>query len=288
MTRYSVIYSQKDMKRMKRLALLAVVAALPVPARAHDFWLQPRSWQTAPGNPLPFVVEVGHGSFRQQWGADGGHLLVLNDLARGGTVDVRALFKPGGTVPHLTRTFRREGLHVISLVSTNAASDLPSIRFNDYVKVEGLTPALDARARAGTTNSNGRELYSRRAKALVQVGRAGPGDDALATRPLGLTLEIVPLRNPYSLGADHVLPVQIIYEGRPLPGALVKLTNLEFDGRPLRMARSDANGRVNFEVPPVGSWLVNVIWTKPVSSPAADFLTTFSSLTFGYSPKRAR
>ncbi len=257
-------------------------------ASAHDFWLQPQSWQTGPGNPLPFVVEVGHGSFRQQWGADGGHLLALSDLARGGAVDVRPLFKPGGEVPHLTRTFRREGLHIVSLVSTNASSDLPSIRFNDYIKVEGLTPAIDARTRSGAMNRNGRELYSRRAKALIQVGRSTPRDDALATRALGLTLEIVPLRNPYSLGADHILPVQILFEGRALPGALVKLTSLEFDAKPLRIARSDAKGRASFEVPPVGSWLVNVIWTKPIVSQNADFLTTFSSLTFGYAAKRGR
>lgn len=273
---------------MRRFAATIIGLSLAGSASAHDFWLQPQSWQTAPGAPLPFIVEVGHGQFRQQWGADGGHLRALGDLANGGAVDIRPLFKPGGVVPHLTRTFRREGLHIISLVSTNAASDLPSIRFNDYIKAEGLTLAIDARIRNGTTNRNGREFYSRRAKALIQVGRPTRSDDKLATRALGLTLEIVPLRNPYSLGADHVLPVQILYEGRPLPGALVKLTNLEFDAKPLRVARSDATGKVSFEVPPVGSWLVNVIWTKPVAERDADFVTTFSSLTFGYDAKRGR
>ena len=273
---------------MRGILPLAVLMSLSGTALAHDFWLQPRGWQAVPGIPLPFIVEVGHGPFRQQWGADGGHLLALNDLARGGSIDIRPLFKPGGQVPHLTRIFQRRGLHIITLVSTEAKSDLPSIRFNDYIKAEGLTSAIDARARSGTTSSNGRELYSRRAKALVQVGGAARQDDALATRPLGLTLEIVPLRNPYSLGADQILPVQILYQGRPLPGALVKLTNLEFDARPLRMMRSDANGRAGFAVPKVGSWLVNVIWTQPVASPDADFQTIFSSLTFGYPARRAR
>ena len=274
---------------MRRFAaLFSAIVVLGGTATAHDFWLQPQSWQTQPGNALPFFVEVGHGSFRQQWGADGGHLLVLNDLARGGGVDVRPLFKPGGEVPHLTRTFRREGLHIISLVSTDASSNLPSIRFNDYIKVEGLTPAIDSRTRAGQMNGNGRELYSRRAKALIQVGRPSAGDNALATRPLGLTLEIVPLRNPYSLAADHILPVRILYEGRPLAGALVKLTSLEFDAKPIRVLRSDSKGSASFQVPQVGSWLINVIWTKPISSRDADFITTFSSLTFGYSAKRSR
>ena len=273
---------------MVGFSLGASAVVLGSAAAAHDFWLQPRGWQATPGTPLPFLIEVGHGQYREHWGADRSHLLALDDRAHGGKVDVRPLFVPGGGGPHLTRTFLREGLHIVSLISTNAASDLPSIRFNDYIKAEGLTPAIDARARAGTTNSNGRELYSRRAKALIQVGRPSRTDDALATRPIGQTLEIVPLRNPYSLGPDHRLPVRILYEGRPLPGALVKLTSLEFEAKPLEIVRSDAGGRASFNVPPVGSWLVNVIWTKPVVSPQADFLTTFASLTFGYSGQRTR
>ena len=255
-------------------------------ALAHDFWLQPRSWQVAPGADMPFVVEVGHGSFRQQWGADASHLLVLDDHARGVQADLRSLFKPGGDVPHLTYAFRQPGLHIVSLVSTDTPSNLPSIRFNDYITAEGLTPAIDARTRTQTMTDNGRELYSRRAKALIQVGPVTSRDDGLATRPLGLTLEIVPLRNPYSLKADRILPVQILYNGRPLPGALVKLTSLEFDVRPLEAARSNAAGRVAFRIPPVGSWLVNVIWTRPITSPDADFQTVFSSLTFGYPARR--
>ena len=274
---------------MLRRVRLLIALTLAGSASAHDFWLQPRGWQAALREPMPFIVEVGHGPFREQWGVDAGHLLALQDLdASGHATDLRALFKPGGKVPHLTRAFAQPGLHVVSLVSTDAMSDLPSIRFNDYLKVEGLTPAIDARVRAGTTNANGRELYSRRAKALVQVGAATAKDDTLATRPLGLTLEIVPLRNPYSLGADHVLPVQILYHGRPLSGALVKLTNLEFDDKPLRIAKSDTAGRASFVVPQVGSWLVNVIWTQPISAPRADFHTVFSSLTFGYPARRAR
>ena len=273
---------------MFRRAKIVFALMLAGSASAHDFWLQPRSWQVMPGVPMPFVVEVGHGAFRQQWGADGGHLAALQDVAVDGrAIDLRTMFRPGGAGPHLTRVFRQQGLHVVSLVSTDAASDLPSIRFNDYITAEGLTPAIDARARDGKTTSNGREVYSRRAKALMQVGPATAKDDMLATRAIGLTLEIVPLRNPYSLGADHILPVQILYQGRPLPGALVKLTNLEFDDKPLRTMRSDARGRASFTIPQTGSWLINVIWTRPVRSPRADFQTVFSSLTFGYPARRA-
>ena len=271
---------------MMRAAKFLLPLTMTGTALAHDFWLQPRSWQATPGVDMPFIVEVGHGPYRQQWGADAGHLLALADRASGAQADLRPLFKPGGEVPHLTYAFRQPGLHIVSLVSGDASSILPSIRFNDYITVEGLTPAIDARTRTNAMGSNGRELYSRRAKALVQVGAATPQDDAVATRPIGLTLEIVPLRNPYSLKADRILPVQILYRGRPLPGALVKLTSLEFDVRPLAAIRSDAAGRASFRIPPSGSWLVNVIWTQPIRLPNAEFQTVFSSLTFGYGRAR--
>ena len=273
---------------MRKIILFVLPLAVASQALAHDFWIQPRSWQAVIGQAMPFEVEVGHGSFRQQWGADGGHLLALHDLAVSGSIDIRKLFVAGGEVPHLTRVFQRPGLHVISLVSTNAVSDLPSIRFNDYIKVEGLTAVIDGRAKSGMTNTNGREIYSRRAKALVQVGPARPGDGALAMKPLGLTLEIVPRRNPYALGSDRTLPVSILYHGKPLAGALVKLTSLEFDERPLQSVRSDPNGNATLKIPAVGSWLVNVIWSEPTHSAGADYETVFSSLTFGYPAKRAR
>ncbi|MEO6359187.1 MAG: DUF4198 domain-containing protein [Sphingomicrobium sp.] len=237
---------------------------------------------------MPISFEVGHGDARERWAAGADKLASLREHSNGGTIDLRPLFRPGGTQPHLTRTFRSEGLHIVSMVSGDSVSDLPAIRFNDYLKVEGLTPAIAARARAGRTNANGREYYSRRAKALIQVGRPSRTDDRLATRPIGLTLEVVPLRNPYSPLPNHVLPVQILFEGRPLPGALVKLTLLEMDARPVQITRSDSRGRVNFKLPKTGSWLVNVIWTKAIASRDADFQTTFSSLSFAYSAKRGR
>jgi uncharacterized GH25 family protein len=274
---------------MKRLAVAIVTfSALGGTAAAHDFWLQPRKWQAIPGIAMPISFEVGHGDARERWAAGSDKLAGLTEVSRRGAVNLRSLFREGGQQPHLVRTFREPGLHIVTMRSGDSFSDLPAIRFNDYLALEGLTPAIAARARSGRTKVNGREFYSRRAKALIQVGRPLPSDNALATRPVGMTLEIVPLRNPYALGGDHRLPVQILFEGRPLPGALVKLTLLESDAQPIKTLRSDARGRAIFTIPQSGSWLVNVIWTKAIASRDADFQTTFSSLTFGYPVRRER
>jgi hypothetical protein len=49
------------------------------------------------------------------------------------------------------------------------------------------------------------------------------------------------------------------------------------------MHRTDDNGRATFGMPSSGSWLLNVIWTKPLApAEETDFETLFSSLSFGF------
>ena len=267
---------------MHRLHTCTALALIAATASAHDFWVQPQVFGAAPGVPIPFTIQVGHGTFRQRWGAAIERVVRFDDIGPAGRVDRRAVLQaPGGAQDGLL-TFTTPGTHVIVLETTLAASELPSIRFNDYAKVEGLTPALAQRERLKLTDSPGRELYSRRAKVLVQVGPVGTAQPQV-TRPVGLTLEIVPQRNPYTLGPSEPLPVQILYQGKPLAGALVKLNNLDFDARPIETHLTDASGRTSFNPPRRGKWQLNVIWTRPITgNPKGDFETVFSSLTFGF------
>lgn len=267
---------------MRTTICLAIAVALPAPASAHDFWLQPAQFNAAVGADVPMTLLVGHGTFRQRWGVANDRVVKFADISSTGNRNVRASMHTDSGDEDATLRFQTPGTHVLIVESNHATSVLPAIRFDDYLKVEGLTPAIAARARLGTRAGDGREIYSRRAKALVQIGDATAAQPHV-TRPLGLKLEIVPQRNPYQLARGESLPVQILYEGRPLSGATVKLNNLDFDAKPVAVRLTDVNGRAAFAVPRVGRWQLNVIWTQPITgNPQADFDTTFSSLTFGY------
>ena len=168
-----------------------------------------------------------------------------------------------------------------------AQSHLPALRFNDYLKVEGLTPALEYRQQAHRTDVDGSENYSRCAKSFIQVGPTSLASGLQLLKPVGLPLEIVPEVNPYSEPRSAALPIRVIYEGKPLAGALVKLTNLEHDETPLEMHLTDSNGRASFAMPRSGTWLLNVIWTKVLPrTRETDFETVFSSLSFGFPAER--
>jgi len=268
---------------IRHLPIFTLLACSASAALAHDFWLQPQVFAAAPDTAVPFTIQVGHGTFRQRWGASIDRIVRFDDVGPTRVTSLRAsLQAPGGAVDGTVR-LAAPGTHVLVLETNHAESELPSIRFNDYIKVEGMTLAIAWRERLKLADTPGREIYSRRAKALVQVGSLDPSTASQATRPVGLTLEIVPQRNPYALATGEMLPVQIIYEGKPLAGALVKLNNLDFDARPIESHLTDAAGRATFNPPRRGKWQLNVIWTKPITgNPKADFETIFSSLTFGF------
>lgn len=268
----------------KTLAALALALAA-TSAAAHDFWLQPKAFRYKGAARVPVTVQVGHGAARQRWATDSKRIMLLAGYGPDGRSDLRNGLRRPTEPADLIPVFKRPGVHILALQTNHAVSELPPIRFNDYAAMEGLTPAIALRSRNRTTGAPGREIYSRRAKALILIGPASAQGDAMATRPIGLSLEIVPERDPYALGKSRQLPVHVIFEGKRLAGATVKLTSLEFDSKPVATAKTDRNGRAVFQVPPVGEWLINVIWTKPISGdPRADFDTTFSSLTFGYDP----
>ncbi len=273
---------------VKKIIIISVLILFAMPVAAHDFWLQPRYYWLPINGSTTMSIQVGHGALRQPSPLTLDRITLLRAIGPKGGVDLKDTLVAGQGMFNSPIAFGAAGTYVVALETNHASSILPAIRFNDYLKFEGLTPALQLRASTKTSDAPGREIYSRRAKALVQVGDATAKGDGMVTRPLGMTLEIVPEKNPYTIGLNDPLPVKVYYEGRPLPGALVMLTNLEFDGHALETHLSDAGGRATFHFPHIGTWLINVIWTKPLKGvQGADYDTTFSSLTFGY-PASAR
>lgn len=265
---------------MRSLLIAVMGGCIALPAAAHDFWLQPQRFWVAPGAPVSVSLLVGHGADRELWDADIARVTSVRAIGPAGTADVRAGFRQGGMGDV---TFETPGVHVLALETTQAQSTLPADQFRDYLEEEGLTPAITLRQQAGTVGADGRELYSRRAKALVRVGSGATAQAAHVTTPVGMTLELVPERDPYGVPEGEPMAFGVIYKGRPLAGALVKLTDLSADDEPVSTQRSDADGRVTFDVPRRGEWQMNVVWTEPLSGNAeADFETVFSSLTFGF------
>lgn len=252
------------------LLLMACLCLCPhLSAGAHDFWVNPDSFVVSVGASTALSMQVGHGDARR------------TSMIPSRRIQRFAAWTPAGDVVDLRNDGRlapsEPGLHLLVLeTDADALSHLPPDRFAAYVQEEGLLPAAAARGRDVI------ERYRRVAKALIQAGAPGEGSQDLATKRLGLPLEIV-LVHPPSDG--DTLAAQVIYKGRPLARALVKLTDLDHDAQPVAAQVTDDAGRVHLRRPPPGQWLLNVVWTTPLDGDEGiDFDTIFSSLSFAIAP----
>jgi uncharacterized GH25 family protein len=76
------------------------------------------------------------------------------------------------------------------------------------------------------------------------------------------------------------MPVRLIFEGKPLAGALVVAINRE-NAEKRASARSNASGRVTFDLTASGVWLVKTVHMVPAPpSSAADWESLWASVTF--------
>ena len=165
------------------------------------------------------------------------------------------------------------------------ALELPAEKFNAYLEQEGLDAVLAWRAEHGQMNQPGREIYSRCAKSLLLTGPANGANQAAdgvdrADRLLGFTLELMAERRPDRLRAGESLPLRLLYEGRPLAGALVTARQ-RADPHQRIALRSDADGRVMLPLAHPGDWLVNAVHMRPApEGSGADWESLWASLTF--------
>jgi uncharacterized GH25 family protein len=265
---------------MRAALLLLLGLGIACDGSAHEFWVQPGAFSIAPRTPLPLSLQVGDGALRQLSPIPLHRITRFDAVgASGNPIDLRAT---------LAATAKRDvafdvpGTYVLTLGTDNRAySHQSAERFNAYLEMEGLTPALEQRSNAHQMHADGFERYSRAAKSIVLVGPRGLQSQAHVTRPAGLPLEIVPVVSPYGEPRPVRFPVRILYEGRALSGALVKLIALDQELTVIDARRSDTTGVATFAMPDRGSWLVSVAWTKPLANADADFETIFASLTFG-------
>ncbi|MGX7896501.1 DUF4198 domain-containing protein [Tsuneonella sp. HG222] len=260
---------------------MAISGLLVVPAAAHDFWIQPSRFVTDRPGVVPVSFYVGHGSARERWGVGAEHVVLFKTAGPDGLVDRMKDLRLGQRSFDAIVPLAEPGAYVFGLQSATAESDLPAVRFDDYVATEGLTPIARDRKAKGNRLANGREIYSRRAKAIVQVGPVDAEDIRQVTRPANLKLEIVPDKHPLLLETGDRLPVRVLYNGKPLGGALVKLTDLQNDAEPVSTARTGAGGRIAMAIPRGGQWQMNVVWADVLTNNTkVDYATTFSSLSF--------
>jgi len=175
-------------------------------------------------------------------------------------------------------TLARAGTHLLALDTHPSEIVLEAGKFHAYLHEEGLQSVIAAREAARTATTPGRERYRRHIKTLVQVG---PVSDPTALARTGQLLEIVPLVDPLRRAAGKDIGFQVVFDGRPLAGALVKFWHRRGGQTLIVRTVTDPQGRVTLTPPWAGTWMASVVHMVPAKdSPNHDWDSHWGNLSF--------
>jgi uncharacterized GH25 family protein len=257
--------------RLRTFSLSPLVLVLvAAPLQAHDFWIEPSSFRPQVPSEVRLALKVGQDFRGDPVPRDDRRIARFVLVGLQGEASIPGL---PGTDPAGFARLERPGLYVVGYRSSRTPITLEPDKFEKYLLEEGLERVVKARSEKGETGKPGREVYSRCAKSLLLAGEApASGFD----RALGLTLELIPERKP----AVGELPVRLLYQGKPLEGALV--VAIRRDQPDLKItARSDRQGRVRLGLARAGVWLVKAVHMVPAPTETeADWESLWASLTF--------
>lgn len=157
---------------------------------------------------------------------------------------------------------------------------LEAKKFGGYIAEENAQKFVKPNFILETTTAPQRESYTKFAKVLLENGRA-PTDD-ISNLVAGHRLEIVPQIPTSKIGNGRKLPVQILFEGKPIAGLRVSSGCEELNGGKYSAhTLTDENGRAEIEIQNAGHWFVRTHFIRPhVDKETFDWESFWASVTF--------
>ncbi len=263
------------------VAFLSIIGSVTL-AIAHEFWLFPSQFFCKKGEAVQVSINVGEDYVGERWGGGSRRVQRLRLITPKGEKNLtETVLQTDSLVKLKPITLTEEGTHLLTLETNSSFIDLEPKKFLEYLKEDGLDNAIEYRQKNGEMQKNGRELYRRCAKTLLQVGAVRAEN---VTKPSGMAIEIVPLQNPYALPKGSTLTCQFLYEDKPLKNALVRCWRRVNGKTELEMKRSDTEGKATFNLPKKGNaaYMVSVVnMARLANNPKADWQSTWGSMTFG-------
>ena len=258
--------------------LFSAALWLATAAQAHEFWMLPDRYSLPVQGEVNIALRVGENFVGDPVGFGRPMAESLRWFNRGGEVVLTPQLPDNLNQDNVALAFDRPGAQLIVLDTKSFTITLTPDTFNAYLREEGLERVMAQRKAAGQDTQPGRERYRRHVKTLLSVG--GQSDAGFGVRA-GQTLEIVPLTDPQRLQAGGSLALQVLFNGQPLSGALVKVWNQRGAQLNVLRTRTDAAGRSTTTLPWPGVWMASVVHMVPATDNQGwDWDSHWGNLTF--------
>ena len=256
---------------------------LATAAQAHEFWMQPDRFSAPVRGEVELALRVGENFIGDPVGFGRPMAESLRWISQSGEVSLTAQLPDNLNQDSVALAFDRAGAQLIVLDTQPFTITLSPDTFNAYLREEGLERVVAQREAAARQAEPGRERYRRHVKTLLNVGGTSDASHAVRT---GQTLEIVPLSDPARMKPGGALSLQVLFEGQPLQGALVKVWNHSGTQLNVLRTRTDAAGRSTTTLPWAGVWMASVVHMVPTTDNTAwDWDSHWGNLTFEMSTR---
>jgi len=262
------------------LAVLAVLAVLPLPAHAHDTWFQALNVRggggllsLGTGNRFPKQeFPIGPEQLRQNGcrSADGAPA-VLSAVRVGSTSLLMRLAlsgSPAGAAPSSPVSCWAQ----LVPFDVEIAPDIVDVYFRDIA----ATPAV--RARWADIHARGlpwKERFTKHARIELHGAAASGSPPPKAT---DMDMDLLMESGLGELRAGDPLVFQVLRRGVPLPALALEL--VDASGRSGGWFSSDADGRVRMPAPAAGRWVLHGTDLRPSSAQPDAWESDFVTLAF--------
>ncbi|MDR2353513.1 MAG: DUF4198 domain-containing protein [Deltaproteobacteria bacterium] len=252
---------------LKKLALLFVLCSLASPALAHDYWAQ---FQGIPAEGQKAEVLFGYG-----------HNFPVGETIEAATFAER--FLPPKVVGPSGNLKLDPGSQPWLFITAD------TLKAGTYVVLTESKESFSSRTSGGYARQSKKEATgviscSYGASFGKEIVTLGPTKGKNYAKAYGQKLEIVPQIDPAALKVGVPFPIQVLYEGKALPGAEVVAYFAGFTPENTAYAfssRSNKEGKVEVIPLATGEWLVKASYRGPYSdTTVCDNLSYNASLKF--------
>ncbi len=243
---------------------------------AHEFWLLPKKFTYLVGEEMQVAFLVGENFQGEPWDL-GRHKVDRLEVHTGITVKKLTGQEKPEKQKNLIYKFDREGTHLVALESNYTFIELAPDTFKTYLEEDGLENIAEARKRDGRTGERAKEFYKRFAKVIVQCGTKL---DNTYKRSAGFRYEIFPMANPATLKPGDYLDCQVMWEGKPVHNAMVKVWSHVGNRIFLQNIYTEKDGTIRFPVSSPGPWMVSSVKMIPSEREGADYMSHWASVVF--------
>ena len=238
-------------KKFSKILLTATVLfAVPYAMMAHDLFLVADSWTPKMGESVNVKMTIGHNF------PDGSSLGMADKM------NVSLMSPDGKTSP---LTLKENGIYQVANFTPKTAGAYMVMTKYPYYSTKTKAGKYVNFPKSEVKEPFEASTYvSRSSKAIIKTN--GAGDAKMVTKPLGMDLEIVPQVDPTTIKAGGLLPVQILFKGKPIVPERNEEINVkavyagfQTDEDTYAFAgNTDQDGMVRIKLMQPGTWMIIV------------------------------